>query len=234
MADFHGHLFLRAEARADGRTAIGGQAFRAPFHVSKPYWDEDTRMLLVQVVNPTAGILSGDRLESAVEVAAGAAVLLTTPSASRVFKMREGEAGGVKEDGGGDEAKAVGESAGVGGDFGAVGETVEGGEESGETETGGERQAFGEGDHEAEGEEGGGDHLLHAGGNDAVLAEDGGESHDADEGGGDEPTGASAELGGPDADGDHGEKMVETEDGVGEAAGKIPGEVVAAVVAGVG
>jgi urease accessory protein len=92
MADFHGHLFLRAEARAGGRTAVGGQAFRAPFHVSKPYWDEDTRTLLVQVVNPTAGILAGDRLEASVEVAAGAAVLLTTPSASRVFKMRDGGA----------------------------------------------------------------------------------------------------------------------------------------------
>lgn len=92
MADFHGHLFLRAEARNDGRSAVGAQAFRAPFHVSKPYWDVDTRTLLVQVVNPTAGILSGDRLESAVEVAPGAAMLLTTPSASRVFKMRDGEA----------------------------------------------------------------------------------------------------------------------------------------------
>jgi urease accessory protein len=94
MAEFHGQLFLRAETKADGRTAVGAQAFRAPFHVSKPYWDADTKTLLVQVVNPTAGILSGDRLESAVEVAAGAALLLTTPSASRVFKMREGEANG--------------------------------------------------------------------------------------------------------------------------------------------
>lgn len=96
MADFHGQLSLRAELRADGRTAIGAQAFRAPYHVSKPYWDADTGTLLVQVVNPTAGILSGDRLESSVEVAAGAAVLLTTPSASRVFKMREGEAIGTQ------------------------------------------------------------------------------------------------------------------------------------------
>lgn len=87
---------MRAEARADGRTAIGRQAFRAPFHVSKPYWDTDTRTLLVQVVNPTAGILSGDRLDSAVEVAAGAAMLLTTPSASRIFKMRAGEASGTQ------------------------------------------------------------------------------------------------------------------------------------------
>jgi urease accessory protein len=40
--------------------------------------------------------LSGDRLESAVEVAAGAAMLLTTPSASRIFKMRDGEANGTQ------------------------------------------------------------------------------------------------------------------------------------------
>jgi urease accessory protein len=96
MADFHGQLFLRAERRAGGVTALGAQSFRAPYHVSKPYWDADTRTLLVQVVNPTAGILSGDRLESVVEVAAGAAVLLTTPSASRVFRMRSGEAVGTQ------------------------------------------------------------------------------------------------------------------------------------------
>ena len=39
---------------------IAGQSFRAPFHVSKPYWDADSRVLLTQVVNPTAGILEGD------------------------------------------------------------------------------------------------------------------------------------------------------------------------------
>ncbi len=89
MADFHGHLALRAAARPeDGVTALASQSFRAPYHLSKPYWDADTRTLLVQVVNPTAGILSGDRLESAVSVEPGAAVLLTTPSASRVFCMR--------------------------------------------------------------------------------------------------------------------------------------------------
>ena len=68
------------------------QAFRAPYHVSKPYWDADAKTLLVQVVNPTAGILSGDRLESEIVVDAGAALLVTTPSASRVFQMKEGAA----------------------------------------------------------------------------------------------------------------------------------------------
>jgi len=91
MADFHGQLSLGAEARA-GRTVLVAQAFRAPFHVSKPYWDTDTGTLLVQVVNPTAGILSGDKLESDIAVGAGAALLVTTPSASRVFQMRGGSA----------------------------------------------------------------------------------------------------------------------------------------------
>lgn len=68
---------------------MAAQSFRAPYHVSKPYWDGDARTLLVQVVNPTAGILAGDRLESEVVVAQNAALLLTTPSASRVFKMKE-------------------------------------------------------------------------------------------------------------------------------------------------
>jgi urease accessory protein len=91
MADFHGHLALSAAARPDdGVTSLASQSFRAPYHLSKPYWDADTRTLLVQVVNPTAGILSGDRLESAVSVGPGAAILLTTPSASRVFCMRPG------------------------------------------------------------------------------------------------------------------------------------------------
>ncbi len=71
---------------------LAEQSFRAPYHVSKPYWDADAKTLLVQVVNPTAGILAGDRLGSEIAVDAGAALLVTTPSASRVFKMTDGAA----------------------------------------------------------------------------------------------------------------------------------------------
>src|SRR5215203_1961879 len=92
MAEFSGHLSLLAARRDHGRTVLATQSFRAPFHISKPYWDSDARTLLVQVVNPTAGILSGDRLESKIEVERDAALLVTTPSTSRVFKMRYGDA----------------------------------------------------------------------------------------------------------------------------------------------
>lgn len=89
---FAGHLRLHAAPRPNGRTALAEQSFRAPFHVSKPYWDDDTRTLLVQVVNPTAGILAGDRLRSEISAGADAALLVTTPSASRIFAMRDGVA----------------------------------------------------------------------------------------------------------------------------------------------
>lgn len=92
MSTFSGHLQLQATARADGRTALAAQSFRAPFHVSKPYWNADAGALLVQVVNPTAGILAGDRLESEIAVERGAALLVTTPAASRVFQMKGGKA----------------------------------------------------------------------------------------------------------------------------------------------
>lgn len=90
MTGFSGHLHLVAAAREHGRTVLASQSFRAPFHLSKPYWDPDAGTLLVQVVNPTAGILAGDRLESRIAVERDAALLVTTPSASRVFHMRQG------------------------------------------------------------------------------------------------------------------------------------------------
>lgn len=92
MSEFFGHLAIRAATRAHGRTVLAAQSFRAPYHLSKPYWDADARTLLVQVVNPTAGILAGDQLESDIAVDEGAALLVTTPSASRVFKMKTGSA----------------------------------------------------------------------------------------------------------------------------------------------
>ncbi len=90
MPEFAGHLHLTAARREDGSTFLAAQSFRAPFHIGKPYWDG--RVLQVQVVNPTAGILAGDRLEMDVRVEPGAALCMTTPAATRAFMMRGGAA----------------------------------------------------------------------------------------------------------------------------------------------
>ena len=90
MNALDGHLHLHAVRVPDGSTVLSAQSFRAPFHLSKPSWDPEAAVLHAQVVNPTAGILEGDRLESSITVGLGAALLVTTPSASRLFRMTGG------------------------------------------------------------------------------------------------------------------------------------------------
>lgn len=85
-----GHLHLVAAARPTGETQIARQSFRAPFHLSKPYWDG--HVLQAQIVNSTAGILAGDELEVDIAVKSGAALSVTTPAAARAFMMRSGAA----------------------------------------------------------------------------------------------------------------------------------------------
>ncbi len=84
----NGHLQLRCELRDDGVPYISKQSFRAPIHLSKTHLDQGH--LVQSIVNPTAGFFDGDHVEAHVEVAAGAKMVLSTPSASRVYRTRSG------------------------------------------------------------------------------------------------------------------------------------------------
>lgn len=81
--------YLRIECRVDAarRTFLAKQAFRAPVHLSKPHWDGNH--LIINVVNPTAGLFAGDHVEMNVRVCQGASTVLTSPSAARVFRARD-------------------------------------------------------------------------------------------------------------------------------------------------
>ncbi len=85
-----GHLDLRCEVRPDGVPYISRQSFRSPIHLSKSHVDQG--QLVLSIVNPTAGFFDGDRLDSNIHVAAGAKLVLSTPSASRVYRTRSGAA----------------------------------------------------------------------------------------------------------------------------------------------
>jgi urease accessory protein len=85
-----GHLDIVCAADAEGRSYLRHQSFRAPIHLSKPHLDEN--VLVVNVVNPTAGLLAGDRIECRASAETGAALSLTTPSASRAHRMSTGHA----------------------------------------------------------------------------------------------------------------------------------------------
>ncbi len=83
-----GHLHLKAACYDNGQTYVREQSFRAPLHISKPH--DDASALVVNIVNPTAGIFDGDTIELSAEAEAGASLVLTTPSASRVYRSRSG------------------------------------------------------------------------------------------------------------------------------------------------
>ena len=90
-----GHLHLTCACDGSGRSALREQSFRAPFHLSKPH--EDAGALVVNVVNPTAGIFEGDELELLANTEAGARLVLTTPSANRIYQSRTGKPAVVRQ-----------------------------------------------------------------------------------------------------------------------------------------
>lgn len=85
-----GHLELVCAVDENGRSYLREQSFCAPMHISKPFLDED--VLVVNAVNPTAGLFAGDELRCRVRAESGARLLLTSPSASRAHRMIDGEA----------------------------------------------------------------------------------------------------------------------------------------------
>ena len=83
-----GHLRLLCAPDSRGVTSLREQSFRAPIHLSKPHWDQNT--LVLNVVNPTAGLLQDDRMTQEATVARGAGLVLTMPGASRAHRVRDG------------------------------------------------------------------------------------------------------------------------------------------------
>jgi urease accessory protein len=85
-----GHLRLVCALDGRGVPSLREQSFAAPAHISKPFLDEGA--LVVNVMTPTAGLFDGDRLQMDAVVESGARLVIATPAASRVHRMRGGEA----------------------------------------------------------------------------------------------------------------------------------------------
>jgi urease accessory protein len=83
-----GALRLRFDRRAAG-TVVAGCRYTLPLQVLAPVALDDPAAV-VSILNPTGGLVGGDRLSIEVEATAGAHAVLTTPSATRVYRT-EGE-----------------------------------------------------------------------------------------------------------------------------------------------
>jgi urease accessory protein len=71
--------------RREGRTVLTGKRFTLPLQVLEPSRLADGS-LYVMLLNPGGGILGGDRLRTEIVLGAGTHVVLTTPSASKIYR----------------------------------------------------------------------------------------------------------------------------------------------------
>jgi len=90
-----GHLHLVCARNGLGDSYLREQSFRAPIHLSKPH--EDAGALVVNMVNPTAGIFDDDSIDVSLAVEGGAHMVVTTPSSSRVYRSRNGKEASVRQ-----------------------------------------------------------------------------------------------------------------------------------------
>jgi urease accessory protein len=81
-----------ALAPRGGRTVVAEQYWRIPLQVLPPSYQDDDDSAWVYLLNPTGGVVQGDSLRTHVALAPGARSLLSTQSATKVYRMDEGYA----------------------------------------------------------------------------------------------------------------------------------------------
>ena len=86
----NGGVHLGCRRNGAGVPYLSSQRFSPPVHLSKPYFDEDTQSLLINLSCPTAGLLAGDRMVCDIEISDEASMVVTTPGATRSHFMRSG------------------------------------------------------------------------------------------------------------------------------------------------
>jgi urease accessory protein len=80
-----GFLRLRFERRG-ARTVLAERRFALPLEVLAPMPLDPGGAAVLFLLNPTGGVLGGDRLETEVELGPGAEACLVTPSATKVYR----------------------------------------------------------------------------------------------------------------------------------------------------
>lgn len=75
-------------ARRNGRTIIARSHCTTPWHLLPPIYLDDTGAVYTLLVNPSGGLVGGDRLSIDMRVDEGAHVLISAPSANRVYRSQ--------------------------------------------------------------------------------------------------------------------------------------------------
>jgi urease accessory protein len=89
MIGVAGAVALRFATRGS-RTVLAHSRVEAPMQVVRPFETPDGR-LVVQLITLGPGLCAGDALDVSITCESGARVVVTTPAASRIMAMAEGE-----------------------------------------------------------------------------------------------------------------------------------------------
>jgi urease accessory protein len=80
-------LALNFEQRA-GRSVLARSRHLGPLRVQRPFYPEGNQVCHLYVLHPPGGIASADELSIDVQLAPGAAALMTTPGAGKLYRSR--------------------------------------------------------------------------------------------------------------------------------------------------
>lgn len=86
-----GELRLRI-GRRSGKDIATGQYHQGALRILRPHYLDDTAQVCYTIVNPGGGYLGADRYGIEIELEAGSSLLLTTQSATKVYRTPQGEA----------------------------------------------------------------------------------------------------------------------------------------------
>lgn len=87
----HGQLQITLKQRGE-KTTVAALRQAAPLRVIRPFYPEGEGPAHLYLLNTTAGILQGDRIEISLRLEKGAHAVVTTPAATRIHPMPSGEA----------------------------------------------------------------------------------------------------------------------------------------------
>lgn len=87
-----GLLRLRTARRADRRTVAAEQFSSGALRILRPHYPDSSGQALITVVNPGGGFLGADRYEMEYDGGPGSSALLTTQSATKIYRTPQGPA----------------------------------------------------------------------------------------------------------------------------------------------
>lgn len=84
---WRGELELWFDTAAPGRTRLARRRHVGPLSVQRPFYPEADGTCHVYLLHPPGGVAGGDELEFALHVERGARCVLTTPGATKFYRM---------------------------------------------------------------------------------------------------------------------------------------------------